>query len=71
MLEFFVNKIYVYPDKLVMTFYYSEDQRELPFEETIRLIETRQRLIDMVNTYPQYSAPELSLNEEEKPDFFP
>ena len=71
LLEFFVNKIYVYPDKLVMTFYYSEDQRELPFEETIRLIETRQRLIDMVNTYPQYSAPELSLNEEEKPDFFP
>lgn len=48
-----IDKIYVYPDKLVMTFFYSEDQRELPFEETINLV-------------IHYKTVEAMFNEAEK-----
>ena len=77
LLEFFVNKIYVYPDKMVLTFYYMDDRRELPFEETARFIDNRQRLLDMMNSpCPQGALPACTLgiplvDEEENPDFFP
>lgn len=77
MLELFVDKIYVYPDKLVMTFYYSDERREIPFAETARLIENQERISDMLNG--QYDSANVSVdvlnsligNEEETPDFFP
>lgn len=77
LLEFFVNKIYVYPEKMVLTFYYSDDRRELPFEETIEFIDNRQRLLDMIdNPCSQGDVPACALvmprdDEEETPDFFP
>ena len=79
LLDFFVDKIYVYPDKMVLTFYYTDDRRELPFEETIRLIDNRQKILDMMNSpRPEGVVPscalEMPLNDddgEENPDFFP
>lgn len=74
LLDFFVDKVYIYPDKMVLTFHYTDDRRELPFEETARLIENRQRLLDMMDT-PRPLPPgalEMMLgNGEENPDFFP
>ena len=79
LLDFFVDKIYVYPDKMVLTFYYTDDRRELPFEETIRLIDNRKKIVDMMNSpRPEGVVPscalEMPLNDddgEENPDFFP
>jgi DNA invertase Pin-like site-specific DNA recombinase len=79
LLDFFVDKIYVYPDKMVLTFYYTDDRRELPFEETIRLIDNRQKILDIMNSpRPEGVVPscalEMPLNDddgEENPDFFP
>lgn len=79
LLDFFVDKIYVYPDKMVLTFYYTDDRRELPFEETVRLIDNRQKILDIMNSpRPEGVVPscalEMPLNDddgEENPDFFP
>ena len=79
LLEFFIDKIYVYPDKMVLTFYYTDDRRELPFEETVRLIDNRKKIVDMMNSpRPEGVVPscalEMPLNDddgEENPDFFP
>ena len=79
LLDFFVDKIYVYPDKMVLTFYYTDDRRELPFEETVRLIDNRQKIFDIMNSpRPEGVVPscalEMPLNDddgEENPDFFP
>lgn len=79
LLEFFIDKIYVYPDKMVLTFYYTDDRRELPFEETVRLIDNRKKILDMMNSpRPEGVVPscalEMPLNDddgEENPDFFP
>lgn len=79
LLDFFVDKIYVYPDKMVLTFYYTDDRRELPFEETLRLIDNRQKILDIMNSpRPEGVVPscalEMPLNDddgEENPDFFP
>ena len=77
LLDFFVNKIYVYPDKMVLTFYYTDDRRELPFEETARLIDSRQKILDLMNSPRPQGAPPAcppvlpSNGKEEKPDFFP
>lgn len=74
LLEFFIDKIYVYPDKMVLTFYYTDERRELPFEETIRLIDNRQRIIDVMNSpVVPTCALEIPLDGdggEENPDFF-
>ena len=79
LLDFFVDKIYVYPDKMVLTFYYTDDRRELPFEETVRLIDNRKKILDMMNSpRPEGVVPscalEMPLNDddgEENLDFFP
>ena len=78
LLDLFVDKIYVYPDKLVMTFHYSDDRRELPFAETERLIDNQQSISAMLDG--RYDPDSISAdmleslfgdNEEENPDFFP
>lgn len=48
-LDLFVDKIYVYLDKLVITFHYTADKQELNYEETSKIIENRvtmERLLD-------------------------
>ena len=75
-----IDKIYVYPDKLVITNYYSDDRRELPFEETVELIKNQQTILSLLNR-GQYDLTETEASAimlesllddmEENPDFFP
>lgn len=78
LLDIFVDKIYIYPDKLMITFFYSDDRRELPFVETERLIDNQQSILSMLNG--QYDPDNVPIDmlssligsdEEENPDFFP
>ena len=77
LLEFFIDKIYVYPDKLALTFHFSDERRELPFEETERLIDNQQKILSLMNgqsnpeNVPAGMFESLIGNEEENPDFFP
>ena len=77
LLDFFVDKIYIYPDKMVLTFYYTDDRRELPFEETERLIDNQQKILSLMNgqsnleNVPAGMFESLIGSEEESPDFFP
>lgn len=78
LLDVFVDKIYVYPDKLALTLHYSDDRRELPFEETARIIDNRQDILSMLNG--QRGPADMTRDmmdsliaddAEENPDFFP
>lgn len=77
LLEFFIDKIYVYPDKIALTFRYTDDRRELPFAKTERLIDNRQGILSMLDgrhepaNVPDGMAGSLTEAGEEKPGFFP
>ena len=77
LLEFFIDKIYVYPDKMAMTFHFSDERRELPFEETEQLIGSQQKILSLMNgqsnpeNVPSGMFESLIGNEEENSDFFP
>lgn len=80
LLDSFIDKIYVFPDKLVITFHYTDDRRELPFEEMKQLIENSRTIESMLGDYqdtPTEAAAKMReslLNDlegsEEDPDFF-
>lgn len=77
LLELFVDKIYVYPDKMVLAFHYTDDRRELAFANMSQFIDNQQEILDMMNSpHHQGEAPAHVLemlmdDEEENPDFFP
>ena len=77
LLEFFIDKIYVYPDKLALTFHFSDERRELPFEETEQLIDNQQKILSLMNgqsnpeNVPTGMFESLIGNGEENSDFFP
>ncbi len=78
LLDIYVDRIYVYPDKLAMTFNYTDDKRELPFEEMEAFIDNRQKIMSMLDDYHGNAvdvSPEMiaSLigNGEDDTDFFP
>ncbi len=83
-LDFLVNGIYAYPDKLAMTFYFSEDRREFSYEHMKDLFETQEEIArlmsdrsDLQNTslskkmLSSLIADESESEEGEQPDFFP
>ena len=80
LLDGLIDKIYVYPDKLAITSFYSGDRRELPFGETVELIKNRQSILALLDG-GQYDLAEteasaimlesLSGDTEEPPGFFP
>ena len=87
LLDGLVDKIYVYPDKLAIAGFYSEDRRELPFEEAAKLIErakairslaylqnVSERVSELVrlNMLDDDEGGDESLDDaEDDPDFFP
>lgn len=77
LLEYFIDKIYVYPDKLALTVHYSDDRRELPFEETVQFIENRENIFAILDGpanpagLPADMLDGLIGTREEDPDFFP
>lgn len=63
--------------KLVMTFHYLNDRRELPFEETARLIDNQQSISAMLDGWRDPDSVSADMlesligdDEEENPDFF-
>ncbi len=83
LLDGLIDKIYVYPDKLVMTFHYSSDRQELPFEEMEQLLANSRTIESMLGEYREAPTEttikmrESLLGESDKnekgdpPDFFP
>ena len=83
LLNVLIDKIYAYPDKLAITSHYSDDRRELPFKETIRLIAKRRTIMSILTDH-QYTPVHSELynrmleslladpeDEEGNSDFFP
>ena len=48
-LDIFVDKIYAYKDKMVITFHFTDDKQELSYEDTLEMIENHKYLMDCVN----------------------
>ena len=48
-LDIFVDKIYVYRDKMVITFHFTDDKQELSYEDTLEMIENHKYLMECVN----------------------
>lgn len=77
LLEYFIDKIYVYPDKLALTVHYSDDRRELPIEETAQFVENRQNIFSILDGpgnpagLPADMLDGLIENHKVNPDFFP
>lgn len=84
LLDFLVSGIYVYPDKLAMTFYFTDDCREFSFADMKELFENQQRIADLMNDRSNLQKTPLtekmlaSLIDDtdtaegtDDPDFFP
>ncbi len=83
LLDSLIDKIYVYPDRLVITFHYSDDRRELAFEEMEQLLANSRTIESMLGEYREAPTEatakmrESLLGESDKsekresPDFFP
>ena len=79
-LDIFVDKIYVYRDKMVITFHFTDDKQELSYEDTLEMIENHKYLMDCVNdpeTHVVDSPAAAKMMESiiseggADPDFFP
>lgn len=83
LLDGLIEKITIFPDKMVITFYYSDDRRELSFEDMEQLLANLRTIESMLGEYPEApteatvrmhdSLPDEAANseKEESPDFFP
>ena len=53
-LEYFVDKIYVYNDRLVITWYYSDDKTSIDLDALTEITETSEsNTVDRVSTFLQ------------------
>ena len=65
-LEYFVDKIYVYNDRLVITWYYSDDKTSIDLDALTEITETSEsNTVDRVSTLLQ-SDPYTFLRDYEK-----
>ena len=60
LLDFLVDKIYAFPDKLVMTFYFSDDKRELSFDDMKKLFSNQQRISEILQDRSSIQKTPLS-----------
>lgn len=79
-LNLFVDKIYVYKEKMVITFHFTDDRQELSYEDTLEMIENHKYLMDCVNDPEAHvvDSPAAAKMRESilsaggaNPDFFP
>lgn len=79
-LDIFVDKIYVYKGKIVITFHFTDDKQELSYEDTLEMIENHRYLMDCVNDPEAHVVdnPAVAKMKESilsgrgtDPDFFP
>lgn len=55
-LDFLIEKIYVYDDRLVVNFYYSDDKREINFEEFKKYIENLNFIMSEIDGFGSSSS---------------
>lgn len=79
-LDIFVDKIYVYKERMVITFHFTDDKQELSYEDTLEMIENHRYLMDCVNDPEAHvvDSPAAAKMMESiisvggaNPDFFP
>ena len=79
-LDIFVDKIYVYKERMVITFHFTDDKQELSYEDTLEMIENHKYLMDCVNDPEAHvvDSPAAAKMMESiisvggaNPDFFP
>ncbi len=76
LLELFVEKIYIYDDKLVVNFFYSDDTREVSFEKMQQIFAAEKQIEDIMNDttlrnrVPIEMLQSLLGEDEEDSDFF-
>ncbi len=79
-LDIFVDKIYIYKEKMVITFHFTDDKQELSYEDTLEMLENHRYLMDCVNdpeAHTVYSPTVAKMMESiisvggADPDFFP
>ncbi len=78
-LDIFVDKIYIYKEKMVITFHFTDDKQELSYEDTLEMLENHGYLMDCVNdpeAHTVYSPTVAKMMESiinvggADPDFF-
>ncbi len=78
LLDLLVDKIYIYDDEVVVTYFFSEDKRRLDIKDTVEMIAGQRKILDMLNDHNQENSMSyeetrdyLGLDEiEDPPDFF-
>lgn len=79
-LDIFVDKIYVYKERMVITFHFTDDKQELSYEDTLEMIENHRYLMDCVNdpeAHVEYNPIAAKMRENlisvggTDPNFFP
>ena len=76
LLELFVEKIYIYDDKLVVNFFYSDDTREVSFEKMQQIFAAEKQIEDIMNDttlrnrVPIETLKSMLGENEEDSDFF-
>lgn len=79
-LDIFVDKIYVYKERMVITFHFTDDKQELSYEDTLEMIENHRYLMDCVNdpeAHVEYNPVAAKMRENlisvggTDPNFFP
>jgi len=76
LLKLFVEKIYIYDDKLVVNFFYSDDTREVSFEKMQQIFAAEKQIEDIMNDttlrnrVPIETLKSMLGEDEEESDFF-
>lgn len=55
-LDIFVDRVYIYKDKMIITFHFTDDRWELSYAETLEMIENHEYLMDCVIDPEAYVA---------------
>lgn len=78
-LDIFVDKVYIYKVKMLITFHFTDDRQELSYEETLKMIENDERLMGFFTDPNKRMVGEPIIDEMwyslldqggENPDFF-
>lgn len=71
-LDMFVEKIYIYGNKIVISLFYSNDKREIDIKEFTEFIENREYIMKMLNsgTFDENVAQQMLEEDMENGDFF-
>ncbi len=62
-LDIFVDKIYIYNERMGISFHFNEDIRELSYDDAKKLIETNRRIDEMMDLHEVHGKIDSTLLE--------